>query len=121
MLMQATPTLSEFLGLRVTSGLYLFQSSSIAAASAILSVVCGPKNASEASKKTLNLPFSILQWSAKLFFVWPSFGLFQSLWQLWPFVVPGTYVSRGFHLRRGLVMCSVFIGYGSHRFYLWPL
>jgi len=42
----------------VPSGLYLFQSSSIPQASVIA------QKASEASKKTLNLPFSILQWGA---------------------------------------------------------
>jgi len=33
--------------------------------------------ASEASKKTLNSPFSILQWGAELFFVWPSLGFIR--------------------------------------------
>jgi hypothetical protein len=37
-----------------------------AGASAILSVVCGPKKASEASKKTLNYLFAILQWGVRV-------------------------------------------------------
>jgi hypothetical protein len=54
MLMQATSTLSEFSGLRVLSGLYLFQSSSIAAASAI-----APRRAKRA-RKLLTYPFPFL-------------------------------------------------------------
>jgi hypothetical protein len=58
MLMQAMSISCKILGLGVFGGLYLFQSSSIPQASAIA------QKASEASKKTLNLPFSILQWGA---------------------------------------------------------
>jgi hypothetical protein len=56
MLMQATSISSQFSGLRVPSGLYLLQSSSIPQASAV------SQKASAASMKTFNSPFSILQW-----------------------------------------------------------